>query len=188
MCRQAVVRSALRRLISCSLNRPSFCILPRHSAFSFVVRNAASTTRACEDRLIGWTLSARHALFRAQSFDRRTLWSELRGRRHCSHAHYRARPKAVAGKISCSPASLAWLNVAPFRDLHKQRLPSQAVAAEVENRNSVLSRHIAYMMTASFRATAVTAFLCPLRCAIRSPHAFKLDQPLNRVSKLFAAS
>lgn len=174
--------------LSSPLNRPSFRVLLSHSSFSFVIHDAASEARACEDHSIEKIRSARHALFRAQSAIGPHC-GRNRGGTGTRHTQSTALGlKAGAGKISRSPASLAWLNVTPFRDLLKRRQPSQAVAAEVENWYEVSSRHIAYMITASFRATAATAFLCPLRCAILIPHALRLDQPLYRVSMLLAAS
>jgi hypothetical protein len=42
--------SKVQRILSCPLNRPSFRVLLSHSSFSFVIRNAASERRVCEDR------------------------------------------------------------------------------------------------------------------------------------------
>ena len=55
-------------------------------------------------------------------------------------------------------------------------------------RNSVPSNHIRCMMTASLRATAVTARLWPRRAAIRTPQAFTVHHFFDRTSMPLAAS
>ena len=61
-------------------------------------------------------------------------------------------------------------------------------AAAAEKRNSEPSSYMRCMMTASFRATATTARLCPRLADTRTPQAFSVDQVCERVSMALAAS
>ena len=55
-------------------------------------------------------------------------------------------------------------------------------------RNSALSAHTRRRITASSRATATLAFLCPIRFARRPPHSFKVEAFWTRDSSVAAAS
>lgn len=61
------------------------------------------------------------------------------------------------------------------------------VAAELQ-RKGVLVFHIAWRMTAIFRATAIRAFLKPETFASFSPHAFSVEKRRFRVKSVVAAS
>jgi hypothetical protein len=61
-------------------------------------------------------------------------------------------------------------------------------AADWLQRNGVLVFHIAWRMTAIFRATAMRAFLKPDASASRIPQAFSVEKRRLRVSSVVAAS
>ena len=65
---------------------------------------------------------------------------------------------------------------------------SDHAATSDPRRKSVPSAHIRWSTTAILRATATTARRRPFVFISRTPHAFRLDQAIERISMAFAAA
>lgn len=69
--------------------------------------------------------------------------------------------------------------------IRESKAPPQTAAAVWRNGSFVF--HMAWRMTASFRATATLAFLNPAPLAIRRPQAFREEKAICRVRMTLAA-
>src|SRR5487761_2516099 len=192
--------------LSCPRNRATQVLLSYHSIIPppllFLLRQTAfrhaflrssapggPCTRACFDPAAGAMAAGAHVGVG------KAAW------RSHSRAFRRSLDGSTAGKISRSPPSsdppvaappAGGSRVVPLLSACRRHAGTSAVAAAsgctAAKRKSVPSRHIACMMTASLRATAVTARLWPRCRASFIPHALRLVHTLLRVSRQLAAS
>jgi hypothetical protein len=63
---------------------------------------------------------------------------------------------------------------------------AHAVFSSLPGMKLVPSRHRRSMITAILRAAATAAFLCPLRAASRTAHAFRNEDRRTRVMRMFS--